>query len=107
MTPADIVVALEPFGQVEPERDAPTRGHRALGLPLARRLAELCTAARLDIVSEKGRGTTVIVTLPPTRIDRSGAPAAAATVIASRVWSCRGGHTLQSFSRMPGLPALG
>jgi PAS domain S-box-containing protein len=83
MTPDDIVVALEPFGQVEPNE---TRRHEGtgLGLPLARRLAEL-HGGSLDIVSEKGRGTTVIVTLPPTRIDRSGAPASADTVIAGRV----------------------
>jgi len=66
MTPEDIHVALEPFGQVA---NSMTREHEGagLGLPLSRRLAEL-HQANLDIKSEIGKGTTVNVTFPPERV---------------------------------------
>jgi PAS domain S-box-containing protein len=66
MTPDEIDTALEPFGQVDA---SPAREHEGtgLGLPLARRLAEL-HGGSLHIDSEKGCGTTVAVTLPPSRV---------------------------------------
>jgi two-component system cell cycle sensor histidine kinase PleC len=66
MTAAEIEIALEPFGQVD---SAHARRHEGtgLGLPLARRLAELHGGA-LIVRSEKGRGTAVIVVLPASRV---------------------------------------
>ena len=66
MTPDEIATALEPFGQVD---GGIARQHdgTGLGLPLARRLAEL-HGGSLNIASEKGRGTTVTVTLPASRV---------------------------------------
>ncbi|HEV2302929.1 MAG TPA: ATP-binding protein [Stellaceae bacterium] len=66
MTPAEIEIALEPFGQVD---SSLARRHEGagLGLPLARRLAEL-HGAELRIESEKGRGTTVTLRLPNSRV---------------------------------------
>ena len=66
MTPEEIEIALEPFGQVDASN---TRRHEGpgLGLPLARRLAEL-HGGSLHVSSEKGLGTTVAVILPASRI---------------------------------------
>ena len=66
MTAREIDIALQPFRQLEPVH---TRRHdgTGLGLPLAQRLAEL-HGGSLHIESEKGRGTTVSVRLPPTRV---------------------------------------
>jgi signal transduction histidine kinase len=66
MTPDEIEIALEPFGQVD-ARLAREHEGTGLGLPLARRLAEL-HGGFLEINSEKGRGTTVTVTLPAARV---------------------------------------
>jgi PAS domain S-box-containing protein len=66
MTPDEIVTALEPFGQVDASHTRPYEG-TGLGLPLARRLAEL-HGGSLEIQSKKGRGTTVTLTLPATRV---------------------------------------
>jgi PAS domain S-box-containing protein len=79
MTPSEIEVALEPFGQVRDDTLSTHEG-TGLGLPLARRLAEL-HGGSLVIDSEKGCGTTVTVTLlaPPgdnVATDRSVAAAA-------------------------------
>ncbi len=69
MAPADIVTALQPFGQVAgaQQRDQPGTG---LGLPLARSLTEL-HGGTLEIASEIGRGTTVTVRFP---LKREAAP---------------------------------
>jgi PAS domain S-box-containing protein len=66
MTAADVQIAFELFGQVDAGL---SRGHEGtgLGLPLARKLAEL-HGGSLVVESEKGRGTTVTVTLPPSRV---------------------------------------
>ncbi len=68
MTPENIRVAMEPFGQVA---NSMTRNHEGtgLGLPLSRRLAELHSAT-LEIDSIMGKGTTVNVAFPPERILR-------------------------------------
>ena len=65
MTPEEIEIALEPFGQVDAGH---TRQHEGtgLGLPLARRLAEL-HGGSLHVSSAKGTGTTVSVKLPASR----------------------------------------
>ena len=69
MTPAEIVVALEPFGQVEADHTRRYEG-TGLGLPLAARLAEL-HGGTLHVASERGRGTAVTVALPVTRVIRA------------------------------------
>jgi PAS domain S-box-containing protein len=83
MTEAEVETALERFGQVD---GGLARRHEGsgLGLPLARKLAEL-HGGSLTLQSEKGRGTTATVVLPPSRVlsadpatahpdDRSGEP---------------------------------
>jgi signal transduction histidine kinase len=62
MTAEEIVIALEPFGQVDASH---TRQHEGagLGLPLARRLAELHGWV-LHLSSNKGVGTIATLTLP-------------------------------------------
>jgi signal transduction histidine kinase len=67
MTPDEIDIALEPFGQIDTSL-AQVHVGTGLGLPLARRMAEL-HGGSLHVSSEKGRGTTVTVTLPASRID--------------------------------------
>jgi PAS domain S-box-containing protein len=66
MTAAEIETALEPFGQVDAGL-ARRHGGTGLGLPLARKLAELHDGS-LRVASEKGRGTSVTITLPATRV---------------------------------------
>jgi two-component system cell cycle sensor histidine kinase PleC len=66
MTEDEIEIALERFGQVD---GGLARRHEGsgLGLPLARELAEL-HGGSLTLQSEKGRGTTATVLLPPSRV---------------------------------------
>ncbi len=66
MTPDEIATALESFGQVDAGHTRQYEG-TGLGLPLARRLAEL-HGGSLHVESEKGHGTTVTVTLPASRV---------------------------------------
>jgi PAS domain S-box-containing protein len=66
MTAAEIEVALEPFGQVESGITRRREG-TGLGLPLARRLIEL-HGGSLRIESERGRGTRMVIALPPKRV---------------------------------------
>ena len=65
MSPADLEIALQPFGQVD---NALTRRHQGtgLGLPLATTLAEL-HGGTLKVESELGRGTSVTLRFPPSR----------------------------------------
>jgi anti-sigma regulatory factor (Ser/Thr protein kinase) len=74
MTEAEIEIALERFDPVN-GGIAPRHEASGLGLPLARKLAEL-HGGSLTLYSEKGRGTTATVILPPSRV-LSAAPAAA------------------------------
>jgi signal transduction histidine kinase len=62
MSPADIEIALQPFGQVDNRLERRYEG-TGLGLPLTKSLAEL-HGASLVIESERGRGTKVTVTFP-------------------------------------------
>lgn len=66
MTPAQIKIALQPFGQIQ---NALTRGQSGtgLGLPLSERLVRLHDGW-LEIQSTPGSGTRVIVHLPPARV---------------------------------------
>ncbi len=66
MRSEDILVALEPFRQID---GSLTRLHQGtgLGLPLAKRLTEL-HGGTLKIESETGKGTCVRITLPATRL---------------------------------------
>ena len=66
MTATEIDIALELFGQVDAGLARPHEG-TGLGLPLARKLVEL-HGGSLTVESEKGRGTTVTVTLPAARV---------------------------------------
>jgi PAS domain S-box-containing protein len=65
MTQGEVEIALELFGQVD---GGLARRHEGtgLGLPLARKLAEL-HGGSLTVESVKGHGTVVTVALPPTR----------------------------------------
>jgi len=63
MDPGDIETALQPFMQVRQENRRMVAG-TGLGLPFAKTIVEL-HGGRLDIVSAKGQGTSVTVTLPP------------------------------------------
>src|SRR5579872_3334585 len=68
MDAAEIAVALEPFGQVDAGLNRRHDG-AGLGLPLAQSLVEQ-HGGSFQIDSEKGRGTTVTVTLPADRVGR-------------------------------------
>jgi PAS domain S-box-containing protein len=73
MTKAEIEIALERFGQVDGGLARRNEGS-GLGLPLARKLAEL-HGGSLTLKSETGRGTTATVILPQSRV-LSAEPAA-------------------------------
>jgi len=62
----DIATALAPFGQIE---NALSRKHSGtgLGLPLSKAFAELHDG-RFDLASAPGKGTTVTIVLPPSRL---------------------------------------
>jgi PAS domain S-box-containing protein len=62
----DIPVALAPFGQIE---SALSRKHQGtgLGLPLTKALVELHEGT-LDLQSEFGKGTTITLTFPASRV---------------------------------------
>jgi two-component system cell cycle sensor histidine kinase PleC len=63
MTPEEITVALEPFGQVDGAKTRWREG-AGLGLPIAKSLVEL-HGGKLLITSVKDKGTDVTVLLPP------------------------------------------
>ncbi len=66
MTADEIVVALQPFRQVDNSLSRRFEG-TGLGLPLTKAFTEL-HGGRLEVVSVPGEGTTVRVTFPPGRI---------------------------------------
>jgi signal transduction histidine kinase len=72
IAPADIERVMQPFVQVENSM-ARRHGGTGLGLPLARRLAELHDG-ELRLISRLGAGTTVTVRLPPVRMQVRGVP---------------------------------
>ena len=71
----DASIALEPFDQIDGRLDRRHEG-AGLGLPLAKVLAEL-HGGSLRIKSAKGRGTSVTVPLPTTRVMYSSQQATA------------------------------
>jgi hypothetical protein len=66
MTEAEIEMSIERFGSADGGIAGRHEGS-GLGLPLARKLAEL-HGGSLTLQSEKGRGTTATVVLPPSRV---------------------------------------
>jgi signal transduction histidine kinase len=61
MSPADLARAFDGYQLTEDGKPAPQRV--GLGLPLARQLIE-AHGGKLDLVSEKGTGTTATILLP-------------------------------------------
>jgi PAS domain S-box-containing protein len=74
IAPGDLALALAPFGQVEGSLNRKHEG-TGLGLPLSRAMAEL-HGGELTLESTLGKGTTVRVRLPASRLVRE--PSAAA-----------------------------
>jgi PAS domain S-box-containing protein len=66
MTDDEIEIALQPFGQIDASNTRRYEG-TGLGLPLAKRLAEL-HGGSLQVNSKKGYGTTVTVIIPAARV---------------------------------------
>ena len=66
MTEAEIAKALMPFGQVENKMTA-TRNGTGLGLPLAKAMLEV-HGGRLEIHSAPGRGTSIVLKFPASRV---------------------------------------
>jgi two-component system, cell cycle sensor histidine kinase PleC len=75
MSEQDIVKALTPFGQVENKMTA-THNGTGLGLPLAKAMLELHDG-RLEITSQPGTGTRILLVFPASRIN-TGCKVAAA-----------------------------
>jgi signal transduction histidine kinase len=66
IAPSHIASVLKPFGRVENPLSRRYEG-TGLGLPLAKSLVEL-HGGRLEVTSEIGRGTTIRVQLPASRL---------------------------------------
>jgi two-component system, cell cycle sensor histidine kinase PleC len=71
MTPEEIPKALAAFGQVDSSLARKHEG-TGLGLPLVKALVEL-HAGRFSLSSERGVGTSAVVTLPKARARRLAA----------------------------------
>ena len=72
MTPAQVKIALQPFGQIQNALTR-TQSGTGLGLPLSDRLVRLHDGW-LGIRSQPGEGTRVSVHLPPYRVRTGGQP---------------------------------
>ena len=68
MTPEELIVAMEPFGQMS--RSQQSFGGAGMGVPLAKGFVE-ANHARFELSSEKGLGTIGRVVFPPDRIASS------------------------------------
>ncbi|MBL8664636.1 MAG: HAMP domain-containing histidine kinase [Candidatus Odyssella sp.] len=66
MTPAEVKIALTPFGQVQSAQGRKHLG-TGLGLPLAKAMMEL-HGGSLRVASAPGQGTTVSLLFPPERV---------------------------------------
>ena len=66
MDKEEMTMALSTFGQVDSGLDRKHEG-TGLGLPLTKRLMEL-HGGTMEIKSEKGHGTTIMVTFPKERV---------------------------------------
>jgi signal transduction histidine kinase len=75
MSKSDIVKALTPFGQIANKITA-THAGTGLGLPLAKAMLEL-HGGSLEIESEPGHGTMIVLKFPASRISASRKVAAA------------------------------
>lgn len=71
MSPAEIDIALSPFGQIDSKIARQYQG-TGLGLPISRSLVEL-HGGRLRIRSAPGAGTTIVVSLPVSRVIQAAA----------------------------------
>jgi signal transduction histidine kinase len=76
MSAEEVAIAMQPFRQIDSDLARKHEG-TGLGLPLTKALVEL-HGGTLTLRSEKGRGTEVMVTLPPKRVVRPNTSAAAA-----------------------------
>jgi signal transduction histidine kinase len=75
MSPSEIKIALERFGQTETSLSRRNEG-TGLGLPLTKNLVELHGGV-LSIASVPGEGTTVTLTLPPQQLPKASVPISA------------------------------
>ncbi len=66
MSPAEIEVALSPFGQVDSQIARKNQG-TGLGLPICKSLMELHDG-RLDVISKPNKGTTLTACFPASRL---------------------------------------
>lgn len=71
IAPGDIAKALSKFGQIHDRREGARHGS-GLGLPLSKGLVEL-HGGSFTLESQPGRGTTVTIGFPPSRLRGSGA----------------------------------
>lgn len=71
MHPDEIPTAMKKFGRVESDDAALHRESGGLGLPLSQHLIEL-HGGELYIESVKGKGTTVVIRIPASRVIREG-----------------------------------
>ncbi len=69
MTPEEMAVALEPFGQMPGSQQS--FGGAGMGVPLAKGFVE-ANQARFELLSDKGIGTTARIVFPPRRVAEGG-----------------------------------